>query len=1600
MTQDANPQTSDDTYRWIDLRPAGMKLYLAVHSGGNRLVIENGDLMPDAMRAMGYKPAGHGYWYSDELGLAPKLFTDNIPGARSERKYPRSEIHLPLLDKSKLSAAAAHLSAELDKSARTLLGWNKMGQPVFEDSDGVRHLINETKTVSEKAASTAVPGFYLRAVDDNMLAACAEGYIQTLKQSSPTSDCARPDTFMKAIGLNPQQDRPKFEKAVTSACVRELFKDRKSLLADRYELASQLSNRVASVGIGLSGILEVTILARRVMGLDKDLRGQSVLRVGGPDGFFDKLLPSTGVRIAETHQDASICAAFCRDAKEAAKILDERPLKSKTLLTFPVSSLKQAKALADALAENNHIEGAVHLGGDTGDSRLFVSLVTTDEKSAPFSFIEAKTYAEAWTWASTLANERTQAVESFKAGLATENDFTAASSFVFDNSYQTPYSSASKAGTPTSLIPRELAAATRTALDRIISNYGDVDEKVALECGFDRESIHEYLVPEQIDGVALMINAEERGRGSVCGDGTGVGKGRQIMAMVRRAVLKGQRCVVFSESPANLSDLMRDAKHLNSLDLLKPLLVNDAKLIDEDTTEEFETMPRSLLDNAIAAGEWPEGVNVIMLSYSQINKKAEDSAKVDWLLKIVDERVSVFGDEIHNAASLDSNVSENYSAIKQTSAGGVVNASATFAKEAKNIAFYREIFPPETDMNELQAMIAKGGEPFQEVVSDMLTSDGVLFRRETDLSEIEFSQIVDDVRLDENRETADKLSVIISEMTVLASDVAVVAAPGARNRRGGRRDGMGASLYHITRLFNAALLVPFVVEQAVQDLKDGMKPAFLLENTVGDLLKDAQSKDGTPPTFRDVLKRSLDQLIAGNDMDIEDALKLITPATRERYDFILTLISDFPPIEASVIDSLKHGIRQAGYTIGEITGRSLHVDEDGKVAARGNRDKTVVKNAFNAGEFDALVMNATGSTGMDLHSGQRFKDRRRRVLYEVQAPKNVLKQIQAYGRYSRRGQESAPKIVFPSSGLPFESRLAAMRNQKLRRLSANIQSNRNSTYLMGNIPDLLNSVGDAVVTKYAEMRPDLLRRLGLQERYETRHKLSDVIEQDNYSRGEPDVQPEKATEVAVIDDARRERAARDVEQDEDQSRSANEFLSRLSLLPCREQERILSELTAEYEMNIAELDSLGVNPLRPREFDGVVHARVSKLFEGSLDSGANSSFDAPMYLMEASVERQVVPMSSEVVVEELEKLSAKYDFVLDAVSNVVRNRDQYLSHYLKDEHLSVDDAIAHGNRKIQSMVKDIEHLKMAVEAFAPGRQITFVDADGVSRQAIIVGIQTPWEGSEHLMASYRVKIAIPGSENLKEYGIETVLRNPGVSSFDKDGNLIITSKDGLQGNDYEKILASFDKADRHRIDSAKFLVGNVYRAVRYATQFRLGSLVSFVDDKGFRHRGVLINKQAERRLSQIAVRIDGVDAAMSALEQGVEINSSPTGSGRNLVITPLGGDKFHVRIPEPYKRRNVKQWPSEQYRRLFESMVADDFDIEEAKRNNMSKAAIAKAETPKALVEGLDSVREVLDIVSDAGFRSYFVAAKHKDKVGYDDKNSASWDIEKARSLA
>ena len=233
-------------------------------------------------------------------------------------------------------------------------------------------------------------------------------------------------------------------------------------------------------------------------------------------------------------------------------------------------------AVLDWVHRHFHIEGVADLDQtlhqDNHNKRMFVvgprraefenaNNIPTAELPL-FEGVKAITnHADLWTWTTEIVAARgalaaeieEEQAARFMAGLAGEEegaeavDLGSRSGHKEENAFQAPYTPTSRMGEPSAMCPRNMERGLRIAMANIVARHGDVDEFVARELGWTLEELGQRLSPEQIDGVAMGIDAETRNRGYVVSDQTGLGKGRIQAALVLRAIRRGQKVMFLTE---------------------------------------------------------------------------------------------------------------------------------------------------------------------------------------------------------------------------------------------------------------------------------------------------------------------------------------------------------------------------------------------------------------------------------------------------------------------------------------------------------------------------------------------------------------------------------------------------------------------------------------------------------------------------------------------------------------------------------------------------------------------------------------------------------------------------------------------------------------------------------------------------------------------------------------------------------------------------------------------------------------------------------------------------------------------------------------------
>ncbi len=669
-------------------------------------------------------------------------------------------------------------------------------------------------------------------------------------------------------------------------------------------------------------------------------------------------------------------------------------------------------------------------------------------------------------------------------------------------------------------VPDSMAFETRQAILSIKREVGgDIDNFVRHRLKYpNKAALCKVLSAEQIDAVAMAIyNIEARGQGMIIGDQTGIGKGRVAAAMIRYAVVQGHKPVFLTEKANLFSDIYRDLSAIGSAHF-KPFIVNgrEAKTdIKDEDGEVIYTAPapteqaRIIADRAI-----PSNYDFVVATYSQFNSPERKPEKPNFLREIAGDNIFIL-DEAHNSSG-SSNTGEF---LQKVVAGtkGVVFLSATFAKRPDNMPIYAmktSIADCNMSKDDLVEAITRGGVALQEVLSSQLVAEGQMVRRERSFEGVEVNYLSLDEKSVEHRAIADNITEILRDIIAFQGDyvdaqieeldkIAVAEGKEVELREGTSQAGVD-NLPYFSKVFQVinqmlfSLKADAVADRAIQRLKEGKKPVIAFASTMGSFIEGIENDKGLPVSdgdtinadFTEVLKRGLDGILRYSEKDVDGnnihrkfEISELPPEAQAEYHRIWEKIKGASTgITISPIDIIIKKLKEAGYTVAEVTGRKYELQLNtktgqGLVLSRKRINTNDAFRQFNNNEVDVLMINQSGSTGASAHAIPTAKvskeQVRQRVMIVLQAELDINTEVQKRGRINRTGQILKPIYDYVTSAIPAEKRLMMMLQKKLKSLDANTASNQKQSNKILDVPDFLNKYGDKIVKDYLVENKDV-----------------------------------------------------------------------------------------------------------------------------------------------------------------------------------------------------------------------------------------------------------------------------------------------------------------------------------------------------------------------------------------------------------------------------------------------------------------------------------------------------------------------------------------------
>lgn len=865
-----------------------------------------------------------------------------------------------------------------------------------------------------------------------------------------------------------------------------------------------------------------------------------------------------------------------------------------------------------------------------------------------------------------------------------------------------------------------------------------------------KEELYGYLAAEQIDSVALAIHQMNKGNAFIIGDMTGVGKGRQGAALIRYAVKQGKVPIYFTQKPTLFTDNYRDLADIGSSDLRPFIIASnpkDANIVDADGNIVHKLPSKKEQERVFAYimehGTLPDEYDYVLTTYDQIKngtadytqnedgtwntearklpKKSKGYTTADYngqtrrdaLAKLAEGNIAIL-DESHTVGG-DSGCGR-YMQMLTSSAGGVTFLSATFAKRADNMPIYAQrtaIAEAEVKASELIDAIMKGGVTLQEIMSKQLVESGQMIRRERSFEGVTIDWLSVEEETDRRqRAQFDEVAAIFNAIRNFQDDYitpiidakneaaaewgATVGHTQGTKDMGVKNVPFASKMYNLVNQLLFALKVDAVADRVVENLRNGYKPVISFTNTMEGFLSSAPKGVAMDevPNFSLTLMRALDGVMRFTEKDADEnteggsiSLSELSAEGQKSYnairDKIMNLAADLP---ISPMDAIRMKIEEAGYSVAEITGRTMQLNrtEDGKyiVEARKDRDKKAAMRDFNSGKLDVLMINKSGSTGISLHASSKFEDQRQRVMVFAQFQSDINDEVQMRGRIDRSGQVTRGRYEYIMSTIPAEQRIQMMFKAKLKSLDANTTSSQKSKFNEMEIVDYLNKYGDEVVWEYMKEHPELEERLG---------DPLDMLQEKNSEDGPRTSEKEDTSKKTGC---------------------AGKISRYLAFLSVDEQDEIFKEITEAYRVKIQLLDDAGENDLEITTMPLRAETKRKQIWHEGVNPGSGNAFADNTYVEEVEVDVLKKPMKRDEIIEAIRKLAGNLYLERNGVidwEHYTYNKGEEIHQFY---HAKADEAFGKMKEAGEARIAKAREKAVAAATKARGRgENNFTDAE-------------------------------------------------------------------------------------------------------------------------------------------------------------------------------------------------------------------------------------------------------------------------------------------------
>lgn len=563
-------------------------------------------------------------------------------------------------------------------------------------------------------------------------------------------------------------------------------------------------------------------------------------------------------------------------------------------------------------------------------------------------------------------------------------------------------------------------------------------------------------------------------RGYFIGDGTGVGKGRQIAAIIMDNIRQGRKKAVWISKNTNLfADAQRDWSDIGG----------DKSYFINGKNGDFPKNPK----------QWERADGILFLTYGGLSNSPRNKETtnldtvVSWLGKDFDGLIAF--DEAHemgNAISLKGKRGTKQPSQKALAGielqkrlpnARIIYVSATGATEVSNLAYATRLGlwgkgTSFSNVREFVDKIGSSGLAAMELVARDMKANGSYLARSISYDDVVYETL-------EHKLTRSQRTIYdtMSEawQVVLQNVNEALSLTGQQNNGRSRGAALSTFYSYLQNFYNQVLTsmaMPSVVEDIQKQLDDGKSVVLQIVNT-----NEAQQERAKKKAQEEGL--SLEDLdMTPRDMLLQYLEKSFPTQVYEEYEDENGNIKSRPVFDSNgnpvkdhqaeaMRDALIDRVKQMSVpdsaldillnafgteNVAEVTGRSSRVvykkDASGNSVRVEERRSASASNAdadaFQNGDKRILVFSQAGGTGKSYHADRNAKNQQQRVHYLIQAGWEASKAVQGFGRDHRSNQVIAPIFKLVTTDVKGHKRFISTIARRLDQLGALTKGQRNT----------------------------------------------------------------------------------------------------------------------------------------------------------------------------------------------------------------------------------------------------------------------------------------------------------------------------------------------------------------------------------------------------------------------------------------------------------------------------------------------------------------------------------------------------------------------------